>query len=191
MGMARDSCLARVTAGVAIGGAVGGAVGMPSTTRTPFPLMFLFRGCLKTLNLMFPLNGDCNVAGSFWQSSQRFRSYICSIYRCIFCCWRWCFCSGGVVRAIFCRSVVLRYWMELCVNLWSLDLSWGRKRMASYGVAFCWVCFDYTLGFLSMGFPVLLESRVTQCISRVSIFTSAMKNFAYESCFIFNIWNKT
>lgn len=92
---------------------------------------------------------------------------------------------------IFCRSVVLRSWMELCVNLWSLDLSWGRKRMASYGVVFCCVCFDYTLGFLSMGFPVLLESRVTQCISRVSIFTSAMKNFAYESCFIFNIWNKT
>ncbi|WOK99089.1 reactive oxygen species modulator 1 isoform X3 [Canna indica] len=27
MGMSRDSCLARVTAGVAIGGAVGGAVG--------------------------------------------------------------------------------------------------------------------------------------------------------------------
>lgn len=27
--MARDSCLARVTAGVAVGGAVGGAVGKP------------------------------------------------------------------------------------------------------------------------------------------------------------------
>jgi hypothetical protein len=30
--MARDGCLARVTAGVAVGGAVGGAVGIPSYT---------------------------------------------------------------------------------------------------------------------------------------------------------------
>lgn len=40
--MARDSCLARVTAGAAVGGAVGGAVGK-------FPILPLLD---KTLNLI-------------------------------------------------------------------------------------------------------------------------------------------
>lgn len=39
--MARDSCLARVTAGVAIGGAVGGAVGNPKSFSLFLPFSLL------------------------------------------------------------------------------------------------------------------------------------------------------
>lgn len=49
--MARDSCLARVTAGVAVGGAVGGAVGNFSPLKPQYiadSVKPLFHGCFST-----------------------------------------------------------------------------------------------------------------------------------------------
>jgi hypothetical protein len=46
--MARDSCLARVTAGAAVGGAVGGAVGQLSTYT-----IFLFIYTLNFIHVLF------------------------------------------------------------------------------------------------------------------------------------------
>lgn len=43
--MARDSCLARVTAGAAVGGAVGGAVGQLSTSSYNFIYVILTANC--------------------------------------------------------------------------------------------------------------------------------------------------
>jgi hypothetical protein len=47
--MARDSCLARVTAGAAVGGAVGGAVGQLSTSYT----IILFIYTLNFIHVLF------------------------------------------------------------------------------------------------------------------------------------------
>jgi len=51
--MARDSCLARVTAGAAVGGAVGGAVGQLSTSSYNFIHVMLTANCSINFFSMF------------------------------------------------------------------------------------------------------------------------------------------
>ncbi|XP_010313581.2 uncharacterized protein [Solanum lycopersicum] len=61
--MARDSCLARVTAGVAIGGAVGGAVGVVYGTYDA--VRFKVPGLLKIRYIGQTTLGSATIFGLF------------------------------------------------------------------------------------------------------------------------------
>ncbi|PWA77973.1 reactive oxygen species modulator 1 [Artemisia annua] len=63
--MAKDSCLARITAGVAVGGAVGGAVGAVYGTYDAFRLRSVLPGFTKIRHVGQATLGSAALFGLF------------------------------------------------------------------------------------------------------------------------------